>query len=133
MSLLPSLTLNRIFVFMRAWFGCIFILFVSTVCSASPAFAGSAKTWPSVKSEVVQTSAIEHHGRNHHCDQLEDTELITAAYTQYNTFGPLILTVYHGLKTVIYPVANTAFRPGRHNALIQPFYKLILFPFHVFW
>jgi hypothetical protein len=123
-----SLTQNRIFVFMRAWFfACIFMLLASTLCRASPVSACS------VKSAVAQTAAVEMQHRSQHCDQPEDAEVLTAAYIQSNAFGPVVLNIYHGLKTIIYPAATTPLTSRRDNARLQPFCKLILFPFHVFW
>ncbi len=118
---------------MRIWICCIFILLVSTLCRASSAPAWSIKTKHSANSEVAQTPAVEHNSGNQHCDQLEDTEAIAAAYTQYNTFSPVLPIVDNWLKPVFYPVIGTRLATRRNNARIQPFYKLILFPFHVFW
>lgn len=118
---------------MRAWFGYIFIVLVSTFWAASPVLAAAPKTAHSARVTVVQTPRVECHSPNQHCDQPEDTEVITATYNQYNAYGPVVLTNTHGFNARVYPVTAISLATGRNNTRIQPFYQLILFPFHVFW
>lgn len=83
---------------------------------------------------MVQTApAVEQRGHSQHCDQLEDTEVIAAACNQQTAYGPIVLNVIPGFNTCIYLPIAVPLPTGRDNARIQPFYRLILFPFHGFW
>nr|WP_067057412.1 hypothetical protein [Mucilaginibacter sp. L294] len=118
---------------MRAWLGYIFILLIGTCCASSPALAASVKKVHSTKATLVQTPAVRHNDRNQYCDQMEDTEVITANYTQHTAYEPVVLTLIGKFHPNINITAAARLSTGRDNARIQPFYKLILFPFHVFW
>lgn len=119
---------------MRVRFGCMIILLVSMFCYASSAFAVPAKiSGHSAKLAAAHSSVIDQNNHNQHCDQPEDTEVITASYTRYYGLDPIILMAYSGLRSAIYPASGVGFYAIADNTLIQPFYKLILFPFHGFW
>lgn len=133
MVLSTALSWNPIFAFMRAWLNYMLIILVSILCHASAAFGVSATAHSSVKLAVVQAAAVKQHERSERYDQLDDTEVITAAYTQYNTLGPVLLLNYQGLKTTFYPAVHSIGSLGRRKTMIQPYYKLIIFPFHGFW
>jgi hypothetical protein len=133
MVLTNTLNPNPIFAFMRAWFNYMLIILVSMLCNASIVFGAPAIQRSSVKLTVVQTASVKQHNPSERYDQLDDTEVIIAAYTQYNAPGPVVLLNRPGLKTVIYPAAHANCKPCQNKALIQPLYKLILFPFHGFW
>lgn len=133
-SLPLSLFLNRIFVDMRAGLAYIFMVLVSGFLASSPAFAVSAKSCQPARTTVVQTSsAIEQQRQSPHCDQLENTEVITAAFNQQTAFGPVVMNSLSGFKARTYQVVVSPLPAGRDNARRQPFYQLILFPFHGFW
>lgn len=119
---------------MRAGFAFIFVVLVSSLWAASPVFAARTKAPQQVKATIVQTStAIEQHGSDQRCDLLEDTEVITATYHQQPAYGPAVLIRIHRFNANIYPAAAAPLPGSRDNARIQPFYQLILFPFHGFW
>lgn len=118
---------------MRIWTCCIFMLLVSTLCRASPASTWSLKAARATILTVIKTPAVEHQSSKQYCDQLEDTEAVSAVYTQYNIFSPVLLAMRSWLKPVVYPLADNRPANRRDNARIPPFCRLILFPFHGFW
>ncbi|HEY0272291.1 MAG TPA: hypothetical protein VGC22_03850 [Chitinophaga sp.] len=119
---------------MRAGFAYIFIVLLSAFWAASPALAAPKKTRQPARATVVQTApAVAQQGHSQHCDQLEDTEVITATNNQNNAYGPVLFSLAHGFDSIVYPVVATPLPAGRDNARIQPLHQLILFPFHGFW
>ncbi len=119
---------------MRAGLAYIFIVLLSAFWAASPALAAPAKTLHPARAAIVQApSAIDRQGQSQRCDQLDDTEVITATYNQNNAYVPVIFSLAHGLNSIVYSVVITPLATRRDNARIQPFYQLILFPFHGFW
>jgi len=116
---------------MRAWINCLFVLLVSTFGVASPALAATAKTAHSARATVVEARATGQH--NQRCNRIEDKAVVTTANNQSNTCCPVEPAIIHRSAACIDP-AVAAYLPAVHdNARIQPFYRLILFPFHVFW
>ena len=119
---------------MRARFSYIFIILVSILWAASPVHAASAKIPRWTSTTVAQAcSAIAQQGRSQHCGQLEDTEVITAAYNKKLIYAPDLLIPAERFNTSLNRVAAVPLPDGRDNARMQPFYRLILFPFHGFW
>lgn len=110
-----------------------FIILVCSFWAASPAHAAPAKSTCQARVTIVQTPAIADQGHSERCDQLEDTDVVTAVYNQHTVDAPAGFSPGYGPDKFIYPVIDTPLPAGRGNARIQPFYQLILFPFHVFW
>jgi hypothetical protein len=128
-----TLNTNYIFAVMRAWFNCMLIFLISIFCNASAALAMPVKLISPAKFVIVQTATVEKHQPTQHCDQLDDSEVLTAAYSQHSAFGMPIPFVYREIKALIYPNAYSSFTHGQDNVPIQPFYHQLLFPFHGFW
>jgi len=116
---------------MRAWISCLFILPVSTFGVASPTLAATAKTAHSARATVTEAGATGQHDKR--CNRIEDKAIVAAANNQSDTCCQVEPAVIHRSAALIDP-AVAAYLPAiRGNARIQPFYRLILFPFHVFW
>lgn len=119
---------------MRAGLVYIFAILMSAFWAASPALAARAKAHHRVQTAVIKSStAVEQHGYGEHCDQPEESEVITAAYHQNSAYAPVMLTVIQRFNAFIYPVVMAPLPGSRDKARIQPYYRLILFPFHGFW
>lgn len=109
------------------------MVLVSILGTASPVLAAPAKNALPAKVTIIQTPAVEQAGHSQRCDQLEDTEAISATYSQPTAYGQVVLIITNRFHAPIYPAIATRLPSARDNAHIQPFYQLILFPFHVFW
>lgn len=118
---------------MRAWISCLFILLVSAFWFASPALAATAQTVHFAKATVVEARIAGQHEQSQRCNRLEDKAVITAANNQYETCCPTDPAIIHKSGAFIDSTVNAYSPVVRGNARIQPFYRLILFPFHVFW
>lgn len=114
--------------------GLTLMVLVGILWGALPADAALSKANHPANVTVVKTStSLERPGPGEHCDGSEDSEVITAAYHQNPVYGPVVLTRIKRFKALNYPVVSASSRGSRNNIRIQPFYQLILFPFHGFW
>lgn len=106
---------------------------MKSIKEASLPYKYREKNAPPDKVTVTQAPAVGQPGRSQHCDQLEDTEAISATYNQPTAYGQVVLIIVNKFYALIYPVTAARLPCGCDNAYIQPFDRLILFPFHGFW
>lgn len=122
-----------IFVMMRTRAGVILLLLTAVFGTATPLRAFTARRLASSIVTVARTTAIGQHAGGQQCDQMQDTEAVTAALTLPAGYGQVIPEMVNKFHALSYPPLALHFASGRKHGRIPPFHRLILFPFHGFW